>query len=397
MVIQMGARRNYVYARQLHEAGLLHSLVCDAAWAGEAPPPLLALAGLLAPHRRGALARRRVHALPPDRLRSSLAPVLVQPLMRLMSVERGYAFQDDVLGAQVTDRDLSSVRAIVNYQGNGGRLLARAKRRGVRVATDFIITPRQWEIEAGERLRWPGWETGRLRPEMVTFYRQRMESLLEVSDIYLCPSATVARDLSGLRNFHAERVRTLPYGPSMVDIVEAKPVAGRILFTGAAGLRKGLPYLAEAAAILRRTAPDISIVVAGHAPAQVRNRPETAALTFLGHLDRAAMAGEFARADVFCLPSLAEGSPTSIFEALAQGLPVVTTAAAGSVVEHGIDGLIVPERDSAAIAHAVSTIVSDRKLRTQMSAAARSKAKNYSDDLVGARFISTMRELLAQG
>ena len=79
------------------------------------------------------------------------------------------------------------------------------------------------------------------------------------------------------------------------------------------------------------------------------------------------MADEMARADIFCLPSLAEGSATSIFEAMANGLPVVTTLSSGSVVADGVEGFIVAERDGAAIADAVERIVGDRVLRDRMS------------------------------
>jgi glycosyltransferase involved in cell wall biosynthesis len=106
------------------------------------------------------------------------------------------------------------------------------------------------------------------------------------------------------------------------------------------------------------------------------------------------MAEEFARADVFCLPSLAEGSPSSIFEAMANGVPIITTGSSGSTVEDGIEGFIVPERDSDALAFAITRLVSDRDLRDRMSAAARGAANRYSAEACGAKFISVIREVL---
>ncbi len=394
MVVQMGARRNYTYARQLEEAGLLHSLICDAAWSGDKPPLPMRVAGALSARSQAAVARRRVVGVPPARVRASIAPLLAQSVTGLMNTERGFAFQDDILGAQVPDTELEGVRAIVSYQGNGGNLLTRARRLGVKIATDFIITPRQWEIEAGERERWQGWEAGRLSPDMPGFYRQRIERIMALSDLYFCPSPAVAEDLAGLRGFVGDKVRILPYGASGVVTGEARPQPGRVLFAGAAGLRKGLPYLAQAAALLQAQRSQVEIVVAGAATPGVRSRPETSALTFLGHLGRDEMAQAYAAADLFCLPSLAEGSATSIFEALAHGLPVVTTKASGSVVRDGVEGFIVPERNGAAIAEAVSQIVSDRNLRSRMSAAARKTARCYSDERTGRAFVAAVRELL---
>ena len=83
------------------------------------------------------------------------------------------------------------------------------------------------------------------------------------------------------------------------------------------------------------------------------------------------MVNEFRQADVFVLPTLAEGSAEVINEALGAGIPVVTTPAAGSVVRDGIEGRIVPERDPAALAAAIDELLSDRPLRARMALAAR--------------------------
>jgi glycosyltransferase involved in cell wall biosynthesis len=163
-----------------------------------------------------------------------------------------------------------------------------------------------------------------------------------------------------------------------------------VLFVGAAGLRKGLPYLAEAATVLKKRNPAIQIVIAGPASNLVRDRPETRDLAFLGMLDRQRMADEFASADLFCLPSLAEGSATSVFEALANGLPVVTTASSGSIVQHEAEGLIVPERDAPALAGAIETIVANRGLREAFSTAARRTAASYDHVKCGQTFVQTI-------
>ena len=167
------------------------------------------------------------------------------------------------------------------------------------------------------------------------------------------------------------------------------------MFAGAANLRKGIPYLAQAATLLKARRPDIEIIVTGTVTPVVRLQPLTKNLTFLGILGRERMADEFARADLFCLPSLAEGSATSIYEALANGVPVVTTELSGSIVRDGIEGLIVGERDGAAIANAIVRIVGDRNLRASMSVAALAAAERFSDEACGRAFVNVIRELAA--
>lgn len=105
------------------------------------------------------------------------------------------------------------------------------------------------------------------------------------------------------------------------------------------------------------------------------------------------MRREFAGADVFVLPSLAEGSAEVTYEALACGVPVITTKAAGSVVRDGIEGRIVPERDPDAVAAAILEIVEDREKRNRMAFAARERARHYTWDRYGERLVTALRGL----
>jgi glycosyltransferase involved in cell wall biosynthesis len=95
------------------------------------------------------------------------------------------------------------------------------------------------------------------------------------------------------------------------------------------------------------------------------------------------------------LPSVAEGSAEATYEALAAGLPVITTEAAGSVVRHGIDGWVVPERDSVALAEAIERIIGDRHLRATMSLAARERAREYTVERYGERLVAALQRFRA--
>jgi len=397
MMIQQGARRNYIYARQLEAAGLLHSLVCDAAWpTGKVPLPVK-LAERLVPRFAGPVARRNVRGIEPSRIQASLLPNAASFLKYLVSEEMAFALIDEVLATTFRKRSLKGVDVIVNYLGNGGSFLKYAKRRGVKIATDFISLPNYWEILATERSLWPGWEPEKTSASNNIVYQKRVSDLVSLSDVYLCPSKNVADALADIPGFDVSRVRTVPYGVSGVKLLAPRTQRGRVLLAASvASVTKGIPYLAQAARILKSRRPEVEIVVAGSASAAIRARPETCDLTFLGVLDRERMADEFAKADIFCLPSLAEGSATVIFEAMAFSIPIVTTASSGSVVKDGVEGYIVPERDGVAIANAIMRIVDDRGLRTAMSRSAMETAARYSDENCGTAFVSVIRELLQE-
>jgi glycosyltransferase involved in cell wall biosynthesis len=85
----------------------------------------------------------------------------------------------------------------------------------------------------------------------------------------------------------------------------------------------------------------------------------------------------FRESDVFVLPTLEEGSALVVFEALASGLPVITTPQAGSVVRDGQDGFLVPIRDAEALAARLDLLRSDHVLRKEMSVSARRRAQGF--------------------
>jgi glycosyltransferase involved in cell wall biosynthesis len=391
IAIQQGARRNYIYARQLEAAGLLNYLACDAAWSSRWAEWL----SRLAPRLAGKLRRRSIGGVPPERICATVWPTLIAPLKRFVDDEIVFDLMDKALAWRLRLRGLRGATIVVNYFGNGGSFLDYAKGRGATVITDFISSPKLREIERRERAAWPGWDSKVTSTRAIDAYRRRFNWLLAISDIYLCPSQAVVDDLAELPGFDSARVRIVAYGTGGVARTEPQPEIGRVLFAGSGSVCKGLPYLAQAASILRRQRPDINIFVAGDVSAAVCQRAETRDLNFLGHLNREEMAREIARADVFCFPSLSEGSATVIYEALAHGLPVITTRASGSVVHDGIEGLIIPARDSGAIAAAVCAIVGDRDRRNAMSEAAIATASLHGETHCGAAFLDVIRETIA--
>jgi glycosyltransferase involved in cell wall biosynthesis len=105
----------------------------------------------------------------------------------------------------------------------------------------------------------------------------------------------------------------------------------------------------------------------------------------------------YRRADVFVLPSLAEGMALVVLEAMAAGLPVVVTEESGyrGVVRHGLDGLVVPARSGQAIAGALDVLSESGELRQQMGLAARRRAEEYDWQRFESAVIESFRTLVA--
>jgi hypothetical protein len=151
----------------------------------------------------------------------------------------------------------------------------------------------------------------------------------------------------------------------------------RLLFVGYVSQRKGIKYLLEAVKRLDRR--DLELVVVGDpvggTSGLMRYRGLFTHVTGVAHAD---VHRWYQSADLFVLPSLFEGSARVTYEALASGLPVITTANSGSVVRDGIDGFIVPIRDVDALAGKIAALADDRTLREQMGRNARARAEQFT-------------------
>jgi len=141
--------------------------------------------------------------------------------------------------------------------------------------------------------------------------------------------------------------------------------------------RKGVEDVLRAFAQIAKQRPQLELRFVGSGP--LRSKLEQLArahglenrVSFAGFVRHEELQGEFSGAHIFCLPSrtlkngIKEGIPNTIVEAMATGLPVVTTRHAGipEMVRDGEDGFVVAERDVTAIAQALLTLVDPAKSR----------------------------------
>jgi glycosyltransferase involved in cell wall biosynthesis len=160
---------------------------------------------------------------------------------------------------------------------------------------------------------------------------------------------------------------SLPAPPPRAANSAARPLT--VLWIGQIILRKGIPYLFEAAAKLIKS--NVRFIVAGRVGISTKGVCAAPAnVTILGHITHAQAARQFSEADVFVLPTVSDGFALTQLEAMSFGLPVITTPNCGDVVTHGMDGLIVPPRDSQALADAIASLEGNRPRLREMSARA---------------------------
>ncbi len=189
-----------------------------------------------------------------------------------------------------------------------------------------------------------------------------------------------------------DRLAMIPSGIGDEEPPEVDPAAVRAefglaagsplaIFVGRLAAQKAVDDLLAALDILQHTEPDLRTLIVGDGPLRERLRARAHAFTlddavqFLGHRDDVPRL--LAAADLLVLPSLYEGLPNVVLEAMRFRKPVVATAAPGTteVVIDGETGRLVPPRDFVALARGIRELIRDPALAQRMGEAGRARAE----------------------
>lgn len=154
----------------------------------------------------------------------------------------------------------------------------------------------------------------------------------------------------------------------------------KLLFTGSFGFRKGGEYLLEAIKILNsRNIPCELTIVGGTAEAtEMLDRYNLPNVRLVGMVPQDELKVYLNNADMYVFPSLCEGCAQSGMEALAAGLPVITTRESGLPIEHDKTGFFIPSKDEQAIVDAVISVAADSVLRSNIGRNAAEMMTRYT-------------------
>ena len=404
VVSQLGARMHYAVPRILAREGQLGQFFTDIcgtkswpALLGKMPPSLLPRAvRRLAGRVPSGVPAELITDFPLFGLRSGIRRLRIGNALEEIShaVWAGSHFS-----TLVARRGFHDAAGLYAYSGDALEQIEAAKCQGMWTAVEQIVAPRRVleTILEEEMRRFPDWAGPPQRNPFADALAARERAEWQIADCIVCPSAFV-RDHVVAEGGPAERCVVIPYG---VDAEQRFGPPGRtpgplrVLAVGEVGLRKGSPYVLQAAERLGAAAR-IRMVGPDRLPASIRRRLGRS-VEVRGIVPRQQIAAEYHWADVFLLPSLCEGSATVVYEALAAGLPVITTYSTGSVVRDGVEGLVVPERDPQAIVEAIRHLAENEALRAELSENARRTAREHTVEKYGRRLLDTLSRLQPGG
>jgi glycosyltransferase involved in cell wall biosynthesis len=391
---QLGAREHYAIPRALFRLGALDWLVTDA-W--------VVSSSLLAKISAGSLADRFHNDLTDARVMAfnwSVIPFeMLARARRLVEwqtiIERNRWFQHKVVTALSSQLStLNPQHILLSYSYTALEPFRYAKSRGWKtVLVQIDPGPEEERIVAEEAARVPAlagkwqaapsdyWASWRLECEL----GDRIIVNSEWSRGGLIREGVSAAKLAVIPLAYESEVDSgrlsEPRLPRRYPdrFTHARPM--RVLFLGQVNLRKGIARLLQAAQALRDEPVEFWIV----GPIQIADTEiaaDNARVKWFGPVTRKETAEKYRTADVFILPTLSDGFAITQLEALAHGLPVISSKYCGGVVEDGRNGIILEEPSAACIAAAIRDCVADPN-RLQTLAAAAYVQNEFTTDMLG--------------
>ena len=252
------------------------------------------------------------------------------------------------------------------------------------VATVGMLTASAWRISWSLTLHGPD----EFFDQEVFYLRQKIESAGFVVCISDFCRSQVLRIAPGMQDSRLEVVRLgVDCDVLRPSDSEADSSSTRVRFvcTGRMVAAKGHRILIEALSALSAAKVDFDCVLIGDGPERgaleslCKERGIAEQVRFLGAMAHQAALAEVAQADVFVLASFAEGLPVALMEAMAFGVPCVSTtiAAIPELIQDGQNGLLVSPANSSCLSDALRLLAEDAGLRRELGRKARSTAEEH--------------------
>ena len=219
------------------------------------------------------------------------------------------------------------------------------------------------------------------------------------ADAVLSVSQASATEIE--RRFGVSDVVVVPNAAPLVTPAPMRDTgdAVRVLYLGGfANQAKGGAVLAEALPSLLRECPSVEVTLAGpgEPPASLAPLLENGAVRWRGWLDRPSKEQALAQCDIFVLPSISEGLPLALLEAMSCARAIVATRVGGvpEVVEHGANGVLVDAQQPELLVKELTALAKDGDKRLRLGRAARASAERLNADEVSGRLDAVYGELV---
>jgi glycosyltransferase involved in cell wall biosynthesis len=277
---------------------------------------------------------------------------------------------------------LHNINAIYAYEDVAADSFLVAKKRNIYCFYDlpiaFHLTSRRIQNEEAELF--PEFAATMVAVQEPEWKIERKNREVELADHIFVASSFTERSLLDI-GVPRSKITVIPYG-APIEYFQPHPKQDklfRVMFAGQVGTRKGVHYLLQAWQELSLPEAELLLVGVNQMPndwlSKYRDR-----VRLTGSVPHSSLNVYYSSANVFVLPSLVEGFGLVLLEAMACGIPIITTPNTGGpdIIIDGIEGFIIPIRDVEALKVKIAWCYSHPQELAKMGIAARKKAEQLT-------------------
>ena len=199
----------------------------------------------------------------------------------------------------------------------------------------------------------------------------------KLSDYIVVPSEFVKKTFID-QGISEDKLICIPFGLNINQFKRKKRIDRKfkVIFVGGITIRKGIDYLINAIISLHKKI-DIELWLVGTIDNLYKKKNYPKYIKLFGHINKNELPWYYSQSDIFCHPSLEEGLPSTILEAMSIGLPIICTEnSGGGDFVNSKNGFVVKAKSPKSIEQKILQLYHDRNLMTQMGIAAKKTSLN---------------------
>lgn len=302
------------------------------------------------------------------------------------------------LDAHAARHHLHDIDAVYAYEDEAAATFEVAKQRGIRCLYDLPIPYCQTSqrIQAEEAERFPELKSAFSAIQEPEWKLERKQREVELADHIFVASSMTERSLLEI-GIPADKITVIPYG-APVDYFQPQPkpdATFRAIYAGRLSPRKGAHYLLSAWKDLKLPQAELMIVGSNMMP-PAWFAPYQDCCRLVPSVSHMALNQYYSAANVLVFPSLVEGFGLVLTEAMACGIPVITTpnTAGPNLITDGIEGFIIPIRDIEALKEKLEWCYRHPDALAEMGKAARRRAEALNWEHYRQQLTQSVKQLL---
>jgi glycosyltransferase involved in cell wall biosynthesis len=298
----------------------------------------------------------------------------------------------------VAQHHLKGIDGIYAYEDGAADTFSVAKEQGIFCFYDLPIafhsTSRR--IQQQEALLFPELAPTLMAVQEPDWKIEHKNREVALADHIIVASSFTKQSLLDI-GVSDQKITVIPYG-APIDYFQPQPKTDQIfraMFAGQVGARKGVHYLLRAWKAINLTDSELLLVGINQLPKDwLIDYGDQVRLT--GSVPHSTLNEYYSSASVFIFPSLVEGFGLVLLEAMACGIPIITTpnTAGPDIISNGIEGFIIPIRDVEALREKIQWCYDHPSELAQMGIMARKKAEQLTWGLYRQRLANKVKELL---